>query len=161
MTLSRNSAESNLSLDHAINCAEKPDRLAMGHRIDCQENCCRDKTRIDRWETVLKSYEELTKPSSMAKPKVMADDPLIVRAFELTREIKKLKKRNIELKSELKAFSRKSKKFTVDLLDACENSKEVDVILNSVKDDEQKKIETLRKAVAAKHKEVYRPEMLL
>lgn len=65
------------------------------------------------------------------------------------------------MKSELKAFSRKSKKFTVDLLDACENSKEVDVILNSVKDDEQKKIETLRKAVAAKHKEVYRPEMLL
>ncbi|CAB4013040.1 Hypothetical predicted protein, partial [Paramuricea clavata] len=156
MSLSETSSGSNPGSDQAMDCTEEPDTL--GHPIDCQKNCCKDKTRIDRWETVLKSYEELTKPSNMAKPKPkpkakdMSDDPLN-HAFKLTREIKKLKKTNREVRSELKDFSRKSKKFTVDLLDTCENSKEVDVIFNSGQDDEQKKIEILTEAVAAKHKE--------
>ncbi|CAB3986909.1 short transient receptor potential channel 3 [Paramuricea clavata] len=141
-----------MSLTQNSNRAKEPDRL--GHDFDCKESCCRDKlTRIDRWETVLKSYEELTKPISMANLNVVADDPLS-HAFKLTHEIKNLKKTNMEVKSELKAFSRKSKMFTVDLLDACENSKEVDVIFCSGKDVEQERIDTLRKAVAAKHKEV-------
>ena len=152
MSLSQNSYGSNLSSEHVckardiINCKEKCCRL--GHDIKCEENCCKDKARIDRWETVLKSYEELTKPCSMAKPKVMADDPLS-HAFKLTREIKELKRKNIEVKSELKAFAKKSKKFTFDILDACKNSKEVYVLLNC--DDY---VKTLTDAVAVKHKEV-------
>jgi hypothetical protein len=83
----------------------------------------------------------------MAKPMVMADDPLS-HAFKLTREIKELKRKNIEVKSELKAFARKSKKFTFDILDACKNSEEVDVLLNF------DYVKTLTYAVAVKHKEV-------
>jgi hypothetical protein len=119
----------------------------LGHDIKCEENCCKRKARIDRWETVLKSYKELTKPSSMAKPTVMADNPLR-RAFKLTCEIKELKKKNIEVKSELKAFTRKSKQFTVDFLDECRENEEVDVLLNF------EHVKTLRDAVAVKHKEV-------
>ena len=159
MSLSQNSTGSNLSLDHAMDCKEEPDRLdhdilkckekccRLGHDIKCEENCCKRKARIDRWETVLKSYAELTKPSSMAKPTVMADNPLR-RAFKLTCEIKELKTKNMEVKSELKAFTRKSKQFTVDFLDACRENEEVEVLLNF------EHVKTLRDAVAVNHKEV-------
>ena len=142
-----------------MDCQEKPDRLdhdilkckkkccRLGHDIKCKENCCKGKEKIDRWETVLKSYKELTKPSSMAKPTVMADDPLR-RAFKLTCEIKELKKKNIEVNSELKAFTKKSRQFTVDFLDACKDSTEVDVLFNV------EHVKTLKDAVAVKHKEV-------
>jgi hypothetical protein len=142
-----------------MDCKEEPDRLdhdilkckekccRLGHDIKCEENCCKRKARIDRWETVLKSYAELTKPSSMAKPTVMADNPLR-RAFKLTCEIKELKTKNMEVKSELKAFTRKSKQFTVDFLDACRENEEVDVLLNF------EHVKTLRDAVAVNHKEV-------
>ena len=74
-------------------------------------------------------------------------------------KIKYLKKRNIEVKSELKRFLRKTKQFTVDLLDACEDSKDVDAVLNpdGKPDDDASasKIKMLKKAVEAKHKQVY------
>ncbi|CAB3999927.1 short transient receptor potential channel 4, partial, partial [Paramuricea clavata] len=141
-----------------MDCQEKPDRLdhdilkckkkccRLGHDIKCEEICCKRKARIDRWETVLKSYEELTKPSSMAKPTVMADDPLR-RAFKLTCEINEMKKNNIEVKSELEALTKKSRQFTVDFLDACQDNEDVDVLLNF------EHVKTLRDAVAVKHKE--------
>jgi hypothetical protein len=52
------------------------------------------------------------------------------------------------VKSELKAFTRKSKQFTVDFLDECRENEEVDVLLNF------EHVKTLRDAVAVKHKEV-------
>jgi hypothetical protein len=125
----------------------------LGHDIDCKDGCCESKTRIDRCESILKKYEELTSPESM----VDGDYPLIRHAFKLTCEIRKQENKNIEVNSELKEFAKKSKQFTVDLLDACENSKEVAVVLDFDEDDpnHQKKIvKTLKEAIAAKHKQV-------
>ncbi len=127
----------------------------LGHDIDCKEGCCENKTRIDRCESILKKYEELTSPESM----VDGDYPLIRHAFKLTCEIRKQENKNIEVNSELKEFAKKSKQFTVDLLDACENNKEVAVVLDFDEDylnhtGRKKIVETLNEAVAANHKEV-------
>ena len=121
----------------------------LDHGVD---GCCESKTRIDRVEQALKDYEELTSSESMVK----YDDPLS-KAFKLTCEIRSLKKKNTEVKSELKALAKKPKKFTVDLLDACETSKDVAALFDfdEFKDKKSLKIiETLKGAVHAKHKEV-------
>jgi hypothetical protein len=102
---------------------------------------------------MLKSYEILTSPESMANQ----ENPLS-HAFKLTREIWNQKKKNLQVKRELEDFYTKSRKFTVDLLDVCENNKEVAVLLNFDEDDlsEKKKIKILMEAVVAKHKQVIR-----
>ena len=135
------------------------------HRIDCNQPATQtggsqthesqtNKSRLDRSETMLKHCEKETSPESMAK----LPNPL-QHAIELSHEIKYLKKRNMEVKSELKSFSRMIKQFTVGLLDACKDSKDVDAVLNPDgkpdPDDLACKIEMLRKAVDAKQKKVY------
>ena len=139
----------------------KKSTSGLVHDIDCQNECCefeRKKPRIDRCKDMLKSYETLTSPESMANQ----DNPLS-HAFKLTREIRNQKKKNIEVKSELKVFYKNSKKFTVDLLDVCENNQEVAVLLNFDEDDlsEKKKIKTLMEAIVAKHKQVFRFDIFI
>ena len=127
------------------------------HDIDCKGQCCKGDDRIDRCEKRLKHYRERTSPDSLAE----GNYPLS-QAFQLTCEIRKLKKNNTEMKSELKALIKKPRQFTVDLLEACESSKDVAVVFDCLdKDDpshkklDQKKIvKTLRAAIVAKHKEV-------
>ena len=147
-------------------CREKSNYvLKRLHRIDCNQPATQtdesqthesqtDKSRLDRSETMLKYCQDETSPESMANQ----PNPL-QHAIELTYEIKYLKKRNIEVKSELKSFLRRTKQFTVGLLDECKDSKDVDAVLNpdgkSDSDDLACKIEMLRKAVDAKHKKVY------
>ena len=140
-------------------CQTGSTRSILGHNtISCVEECCKRKKRINRCESFLENCKKLTKPESMAK--VPCSCPLN-HAFALTVEISNLKKKNIEIKSELKAFSDRSKQFTVDLLDECKSDEEVAAIFDFEEDErdlckrQSKIIETLEKAIDANHKEVY------
>lgn len=119
--------------------------------LGCKDVCCENKTRINRCESMLESYEKLTKPEFMANQ----DNPLI-HAFSLTCEIRKRREENAEVQNKLKDFSGKAKRFTVDLLDVCKDSEEVAVVLDYDEDDlkNRKEVEALRKAVHAKYKKV-------
>ena len=108
---------------------------------------------IEWGKDVLKKYEEETSPKFMTK---LDNGCPLENAFMLSGEIKSLKKRKTEMRRDLKAFIRKTKKFTVDLLDACKSQEDVGAILNFDKNDgdHKQKVKTLKKAVAARHKEV-------
>ena len=123
--------------------------------FNCEEKCCNDKKRIDRCESFLETCKELTEPQSMAKEPCPLDH-----AFALTVEISNLKDKNIEIKSELKAFSNRSKQFTVDLLDECKSDEEVAAVFDFEGDvgerntkRQSKIIKTLEDAINANHKE--------
>ncbi|CAB4005232.1 short transient receptor potential channel 6, partial [Paramuricea clavata] len=118
--------------------------------LGCKDVCCENKTRINRCESMLESYEKLTKPEYMANQ----DNPLS-HAFSLTCEIRKRREENAEVQNELKVLSEKTKKFTVDFLNVCKNSEEVSIVLNFDEDDltNRKEVEALKNAVNAKHKE--------
>lgn len=112
-----------------------------------------DKNSIEWCKEILTSFEEQTRPESMTK---LDNGNPLDRAFELSHKIRNLKRKRTEMKSELKDFIKKTKKFTVDLLDACENHEDVAAVLNFGENDggHKEKVKTLKEAIAARHKEV-------
>lgn len=135
-----------------VNNEDKPSESLL-HDINCRKECCENKPRIDRSVAALQKCEELTSVKLMADK----EDPLN-EAFKLTNEIRKLRKKNREVKSELKEYSKKAKKFTVDLLNVCQNNDEVGVLFGYDHDDakngHRKKVKVLKEAIAARHKGV-------
>ena len=103
----------------------------------------------------LESLKHLTKPETMAA----RDDPLLD-AFELSKEIRKLKK--MYLKKELKEFGRNCKIFTEGLCNECSDENEIAALYNIdveqlrelTPEKSEKVVEILDKAVRANHREV-------
>ena len=115
---------------------------------------CKRQNPIKWCKDVLTKLEKDTSLDSMTD--IDNGNPL-EHAFKLSREIRNLKRKNTEIRSELKDFIKKTKKFTVDLLDACEDREDVGAVLNFSENDKQhhkEKVKTLKDAVAARHKEV-------
>ena len=112
-----------------------------------------DTSSIEWGKDVLEKCEEKTSPEFMTN---LDNGYPLENAFMLSSEIKNLKDRKTEMRRDLKGLIRKTKKFTVDLLDACETQEDVGAILNFDENDldHKQKVKTLKEAVAAKHKEV-------
>ena len=109
---------------------------------------------VEWCKDVLTKFEKHTSLDSMTDNNI--DNPL-EHAFKLSGEIRNFKEKNTEIRSELKDLIKKTKKFTVDLLDACEDHHDVGAVLNFGENDEnhkEKLVKTLKDAVAARHKEV-------
>ena len=122
---------------------------------DCDCEKCKEKILIQRFLKSLQSLKHLTKPETMAA----RDDPL-VDAFELSKEIRKLKK--MYLKKELKEFGRNCKIFTAGLCNECSDENEIAALYNFdveqlrelTPEKSEKVVEILDKAVRANHREV-------
>ena len=88
---------------------------------DCDK--CESKSLIERYNNALKILKDLTNHEKMAD----RDEPL-KDAFELSKEIKKLK--GTHLKKDLRRFATECKSFTEGLCDECDGDNEIAALYN-------------------------------
>ncbi|KAM9852854.1 short transient receptor potential channel 6 [Aulostomus maculatus] len=116
-------------------------RIERPHDYFCQCRTCSEQQRHDSFrhsQSRLNAYKGLASPAYLS---LSNEDPVMA-ALELSNELAVLANIEKEFKNDYKKLSMQCKDFVVGLLDLCQNTEEVDAILNGDMDS-YKSCETL------------------
>ncbi|PIK58141.1 putative short transient receptor potential channel 3 [Apostichopus japonicus] len=108
---------------------ERGETIKQPHVPSCQCNYCKNRRKFDplkHSKSAIHTYRALGSPAYIS---LTSNDPILT-AFLLSEELSQLARTEKEFKKEYRELSQQCKKYTSDLLDMCQNSKEVALILN-------------------------------
>ncbi|XP_030649143.1 transient receptor potential cation channel subfamily C member 2b [Chanos chanos] len=106
------------------------------HKISCACLECRNGRQYDLLKFSLSRINTYRGIASRAYLSITADDPMLS-AFRLSRDLRKLSKKEPEFKPQYLALEELCQEFAVELLGMCRNQSEVTTILNSCGLDEK------------------------
>ncbi|XP_034406172.1 LOW QUALITY PROTEIN: short transient receptor potential channel 2-like [Cyclopterus lumpus] len=110
------------------------------HKISCSCLECRNGRQYDLLKFSLSRINTYRGIASRAYLSVTSDDAML-RAFTLSRELRKLSKKEPEFKPQYLGLEELCQEFAVELLGMCRNQSEVTTILNSCGDESQDSLE--------------------
>ncbi|XP_041657975.1 short transient receptor potential channel 2-like [Cheilinus undulatus] len=106
------------------------------HKISCACLECRNGRQYDLLKFSLSRINTYRGIASRAYLSITSDDAML-RAFSLSRELRKLSQKEPEFKPQYLALEQLCQEFAVELLGMCRNQSEVTTILNSCGDESQ------------------------
>ncbi|XP_068457141.1 short transient receptor potential channel 2-like [Clinocottus analis] len=110
------------------------------HKISCTCLECRNGRQYDLLKFSLSRINTYRGIASRAYLSVTSDDAML-RAFSLSRELRKLSQKEPEFKPQYLGLEELCQEFAVELLGMCRNQSEVTTILNSCGDESQDSLE--------------------
>uniref|UniRef100_A0A8C4IX93 Transient receptor ion channel domain-containing protein n=1 Tax=Dicentrarchus labrax TaxID=13489 RepID=A0A8C4IX93_DICLA len=110
------------------------------HKISCACLECRNGRQYDLLKFSLSRINTYRGIASRAYLSITSEDAML-RAFSLSRELRKLSRKEPEFKPQYLGLEELCQEFAVELLGMCRNQSEVTTILNSCGDDSQDSLE--------------------
>ncbi|KAG8008344.1 Short transient receptor potential channel 2 [Nibea albiflora] len=115
---------------------QKGHEISWPHKISCACLECRNGRQYDLLKFSLSRINTYRGIASRAYLSVTSEDAML-RAFSLSRELRKLSQKEPEFKPQYLALEQLCQDFAVELLGMCRNQSEVTTILNSCGDESQ------------------------